>query len=60
MDPNVFAYAQILASAGSQPFFQVPQTFQTMGGSQPSTQDTDPEIETVPETRPEPETEPVF
>ncbi|MFS7995726.1 hypothetical protein Hanom_Chr12g01121331 [Helianthus anomalus] len=24
MDPNVFAYAQILASAGSQPFFQVP------------------------------------
>ncbi|KAJ0789377.1 putative No apical meristem-associated domain-containing protein [Helianthus annuus] len=54
MDPNVFAYAQILASGGSQPFFQVLQTFPTMGGSQPSTQDTNPEIETVPETQPEP------
>ncbi|KAJ0954484.1 hypothetical protein HanRHA438_Chr00c16g0850631 [Helianthus annuus] len=54
MDPNVFAYAQVLASGVSQPFFQVPQTFPTMGGSQPSTQDTDPEIETVPETQPEP------
>ncbi|MFS7987818.1 hypothetical protein Hanom_Chr11g01027341 [Helianthus anomalus] len=54
MDPNVFAYAQILASGGSQPFFQIPQTFPTMGGSQPSTQDTDPEIETVLETQPEP------
>ncbi|MFS7903944.1 hypothetical protein Hanom_Chr01g00030111 [Helianthus anomalus] len=24
MDSSVFAYAQLLASAGSQPFFQVP------------------------------------
>ncbi|KAM0025663.1 hypothetical protein Hdeb2414_s0021g00577181 [Helianthus debilis subsp. tardiflorus] len=55
MDPNIFAYARILASGGSQPFFQVPQNFPTMGGSQPSIQDIDPEIETVPETQPEPE-----
>ncbi|KAJ0551280.1 hypothetical protein HanHA300_Chr07g0255331 [Helianthus annuus] len=54
MDPNVFVYAQILAPGGSQPFLQVPQTFPTMGGSQPSTQDIDPEIETVPETQPVP------
>ncbi|MFS8022172.1 hypothetical protein Hanom_Chr16g01436351 [Helianthus anomalus] len=37
MDPNVFSYTQMLASGGSQPFFHVPQTFPTMGGSQPST-----------------------
>ncbi|MFS7943724.1 hypothetical protein Hanom_Chr06g00503601 [Helianthus anomalus] len=54
MDPNMFAYAQILGMGGSQPFFQIPQTFPTMGGSQPSTQETDPEIEMVSETRPEP------
>ncbi|KAM0037576.1 hypothetical protein Hdeb2414_s0013g00404841 [Helianthus debilis subsp. tardiflorus] len=50
MDPNVFAYAQILASAGSRQFFQVPQNYQNVGGLQ-----TSPEIETVPETQPEPE-----
>ncbi|KAJ0513790.1 hypothetical protein HanRHA438_Chr10g0452111 [Helianthus annuus] len=54
MDPKVFLYAQILASGGSQPFFQVPQKFPTMDGSQPSIQDTDPKIETVQETQPEP------
>ncbi|KAJ0897413.1 hypothetical protein HanRHA438_Chr08g0345471 [Helianthus annuus] len=54
MDPNLFAYAQLLGMGGSQPFFQVPQTFPTMGGSQPSTQEIDPDIETVPETQPEP------
>ncbi|KAF5810576.1 hypothetical protein HanRHA438_Chr04g0180801 [Helianthus annuus] len=54
MDPNVFAYAQILGMGGSQPFFQVLQTFPTMGGSQPSPQDIDPKKETVPETQLEP------
>ncbi|KAJ0878371.1 hypothetical protein HanRHA438_Chr10g0439031 [Helianthus annuus] len=54
MDPNVFAYAQILGMDGSQPFFQTPQTFTSMSGSQPSTQETDPEIETVLETQPGP------
>ncbi|MFS7995293.1 hypothetical protein Hanom_Chr12g01116281 [Helianthus anomalus] len=49
MHPNMFAYAQILGMAGSKPFFQGPQAFASMGGSQPSTQDTEPEIETVPE-----------
>ncbi|KAF5802695.1 hypothetical protein HanXRQr2_Chr06g0262531 [Helianthus annuus] len=43
MDPNVFAYAQMLASAGSQPFFQVPQTirrFATVSGDRNGTGDT--------------------
>ncbi|KAF5797475.1 hypothetical protein HanRHA438_Chr07g0291561 [Helianthus annuus] len=51
MDPNLFVYAQIRATGGSQPFFQVLQTFPNMGGSPPSPQDTDPEIEMVPETQ---------
>ncbi|KAJ0463762.1 hypothetical protein HanHA300_Chr14g0519301 [Helianthus annuus] len=57
MDPNVFAYTQILGMGGSQPFFQAQQTFASMGDSQPSTQETDPEIETVLETQPEPVSE---
>ncbi|MFS7943723.1 hypothetical protein Hanom_Chr06g00503591 [Helianthus anomalus] len=39
---------------GSQPFSQVPQTFPTMGSLQPSTQETNPKIEMVPETQSEP------
>ncbi|MFS7961330.1 hypothetical protein Hanom_Chr08g00713681 [Helianthus anomalus] len=45
LDPNMFAYTQILGMGGSQPFFQGPQAFVSMGGSQPSTQETEPEIE---------------
>ncbi|KAJ0780528.1 putative No apical meristem-associated domain-containing protein [Helianthus annuus] len=43
MDPNVFTYAQIFASAGSQPFFQVTQTFRrfaTVSGDRNGTGDT--------------------
>ncbi|MFS7906590.1 hypothetical protein Hanom_Chr01g00061061 [Helianthus anomalus] len=58
MDLNMFVYAQILGMGGSQPFFQGPQAFASMGDSQPSTQETEPEIETVPETQPKPVAEP--
>ncbi|MFS7976195.1 hypothetical protein Hanom_Chr10g00889601 [Helianthus anomalus] len=42
MDLNVFAYALIPGMDGLQPFFQAPQTFASMGVSQPSTQETGP------------------
>ncbi|KAJ0619336.1 hypothetical protein HanHA89_Chr02g0070231 [Helianthus annuus] len=53
MDPSMLAYAHILGMS-PQPFFHGPHGFAFMGGSQPSQEQTKPDVETVPETEPEP------
>ncbi|MFS7900150.1 putative No apical meristem-associated domain-containing protein [Helianthus anomalus] len=54
MDPNMLSYAAYLS--GSTPFMPPTFGFAQPGGSQPS-QQTEPEVDIVPETQPEPERE---
>ncbi|KAM0064927.1 hypothetical protein Hdeb2414_s0003g00108751 [Helianthus debilis subsp. tardiflorus] len=54
MDQRMLAYAQILGVGSSQPFFHGPHDFASMGGLQSSQEETEPDVETVPETQPEP------
>ncbi|KAM0032278.1 hypothetical protein Hdeb2414_s0016g00473241 [Helianthus debilis subsp. tardiflorus] len=55
MDPNMLSYAAFLSSATS--FVQPTFGFGQAGGSQPSQQQPESDVDIVPETQPEPERE---
>ncbi|XP_021985857.1 uncharacterized protein LOC110882065 [Helianthus annuus] len=55
MYPNMFLYAAYLS--GSTPFMPPTYNFSQPGASQPSQEQADPEVDTVPETQPEPDRE---
>ncbi|KAJ0878883.1 hypothetical protein HanRHA438_Chr10g0444971 [Helianthus annuus] len=55
MDPNMLSYAAFLS--GATPFGQPTFGFGQAGGSQPSQQQAEPDVDIVPETQPEPERE---
>ncbi|XP_022023461.1 glutathione S-transferase T3-like [Helianthus annuus] len=55
MDPNMLSYAAYLS--GATPFVQPTFGFGQAGGSQPSQQQTEPDVDIVPEKQPEPERE---
>ncbi|MFS7975448.1 hypothetical protein Hanom_Chr10g00880741 [Helianthus anomalus] len=55
MDQNVFSYAAYLS--GSNPFIPTTYGFAPPGASQPSQEQAEPEVDTVPETQPEPDRE---
>ncbi|MFS8004942.1 hypothetical protein Hanom_Chr13g01231661 [Helianthus anomalus] len=50
MGPSMLAHTQILGMS-PQPFFHGPHGFASTGGSQPSQEETEPDVETVPETQ---------
>ncbi|KAM0065577.1 putative glutathione transferase [Helianthus debilis subsp. tardiflorus] len=55
MDHNMLSYAAYLS--GATPFVQPTFGFGQVGGSQPSQQQSEPDVDIVPETQPEPERE---